>query len=82
MEGVSSLLADGFTPERTLMFTFGHDEELQGTKGAGEAGRCAALRTRCSSDGDSSGSASGGTGGAGMSYCHPRALQRSGIHRL
>lgn len=36
MEAASALLAEGFKPQRTLMFSFGHDEELGGTKGAGE----------------------------------------------
>lgn len=36
MEGISALLAEGYSPTRTMMFTFGHDEELMGTKGAGE----------------------------------------------
>jgi len=35
MEGISALLAEGYSPTRTLMFAFGHDEELRGTKGAG-----------------------------------------------
>jgi acetylornithine deacetylase/succinyl-diaminopimelate desuccinylase-like protein len=35
LEAVTALLAEGFTPRRTLMFAFGHDEELTGTKGAG-----------------------------------------------
>ena len=35
LEAVSALLSEGFSPQRTLMFVFGHDEELTGTKGAG-----------------------------------------------
>ena len=35
LEAVTSLLAEGFTPQRTLMFAFGHDEELTGSQGAG-----------------------------------------------
>ena len=33
-ESVESLLASGFTPERTLILQFGHDEEVGGVKGA------------------------------------------------
>jgi acetylornithine deacetylase/succinyl-diaminopimelate desuccinylase-like protein len=38
MEAAAALLAEGFKPQRTIMFTFGHDEELTGSKGAGESG--------------------------------------------
>jgi hypothetical protein len=34
MEAASALLEQGFKPHRTLMFAFGHDEELMGL-GAG-----------------------------------------------
>jgi carboxypeptidase PM20D1 len=35
MEAASALLAEDFQPQRTIMFAFGHDEELTGSKGAG-----------------------------------------------
>ncbi len=31
MEGMEALLRQGFTPRRTIMFAFGHDEETQGS---------------------------------------------------
>jgi carboxypeptidase PM20D1 len=34
LEAVSTLLRDGFRPERTLYLSFGHDEEVGGTHGA------------------------------------------------
>ena len=34
LEGLEILLEDGKTPKRTIMFCFGHDEELRGTYGA------------------------------------------------
>ena len=34
LEAVENLLENGFTPQRTLMLTFGHDEEIGGIKGA------------------------------------------------
>ena len=34
METIESLLAQGFTPRRTLYFAFGHDEEIGGLEGA------------------------------------------------
>jgi carboxypeptidase PM20D1 len=36
MEAAESLLAEGFVPSRTLVFAFGHDEEISGEQGAGE----------------------------------------------
>lgn len=36
LEGVETLLARGFEPERTLLLAFGHDEEVGGTRGAAE----------------------------------------------
>lgn len=36
MESTEHLLAEGFTPPRTLMFAFGHDEEIGGRNGAAE----------------------------------------------
>ena len=34
MEAAETLLAEGFTPRRTIMFAFGHDEEISGKAGA------------------------------------------------
>ena len=34
MEAAETLLAEGFTPRRTIMFAFGHDEEISGKVGA------------------------------------------------
>jgi len=34
LEAAESLLAEGFTPARTLVFAFGHDEEISGHEGA------------------------------------------------
>ena len=34
LEAVSSLLKSGFQPERTLLFSFAHDEEIGGAQGA------------------------------------------------
>ncbi|MGE0621709.1 MAG: M20 family peptidase [Pseudomonadales bacterium] len=34
LEAITALLAEGFQPERTLYFSFGHDEEVGGTRGA------------------------------------------------
>ncbi len=36
LEAAESLLAQGFVPARTLVFAFGHDEEISGTEGAGK----------------------------------------------
>ncbi len=36
LEGLELLLEDGRTPKRTILFCFGHDEELRGTYGAYE----------------------------------------------
>jgi carboxypeptidase PM20D1 len=36
LEAVESLLAEGFVPARTLVFAFGHDEEISGLEGAGK----------------------------------------------
>ncbi|MEZ5553119.1 MAG: M20 family peptidase [Pseudomonadales bacterium] len=35
LEAATHLLAEGFTPARTLYFSFGHDEEVGGPNGAG-----------------------------------------------
>ena len=35
LEAISELLRDGFRPTRTIYFSFGHDEEIGGTNGAG-----------------------------------------------
>lgn len=34
LEAAEALLAAGFTPKRTILFAFGHDEEVGGTEGA------------------------------------------------
>lgn len=36
LEAAESLLAEGFVPQRTLVFAFGHDEEISGAEGAGK----------------------------------------------
>ncbi len=36
LEAAESLLAQGFVPARTLVFAFGHDEEISGKDGAGK----------------------------------------------
>ena len=36
LEAAESLLAEGFVPPRTLVFAFGHDEEIGGEEGAGK----------------------------------------------
>ena len=35
LESAESLLAEGFVPSRSLVFAFGHDEEISGKQGAG-----------------------------------------------
>jgi carboxypeptidase PM20D1 len=44
MEAVETLLADGYTPQRTLYLAFGHDEEIFGDQGAAHI--AALLRSR------------------------------------
>ena len=39
LEAMESLLKDGFTPERTLIFSFAHDEEIGGEEGAANIAR-------------------------------------------
>ena len=39
MEAVEALLAQGFTPRRTVYLAFGHDEEVRGIRGAHANGR-------------------------------------------
>ena len=39
LEATEKLLASGFVPRRTLMFAFGHDEELMGTRGGEQIAR-------------------------------------------
>jgi carboxypeptidase PM20D1 len=34
LEAAEALLAEGFTPQRTVVFAFGHDEEISGKSGA------------------------------------------------
>jgi len=36
LEAAAALLAEGYKPQRTLLFAFGHDEEVGGWQGAGE----------------------------------------------
>ena len=36
LEAVDALLAQGFSPSKTVVFAFGHDEEIGGRAGAGE----------------------------------------------
>lgn len=35
MESVEALIAAGYTPQRTLIMSFGFDEEISGREGAG-----------------------------------------------
>lgn len=35
LEAAGALLDEGWRPERTLLFAFGHDEEVGGLQGAG-----------------------------------------------
>ncbi len=44
LEAVEYLLAQGVTPKRTVYLAFGHDEEIGGTKGAGEIAATLAKR--------------------------------------
>ncbi len=39
LEGAEALLEQGFSPERTIILGFGHDEEIDGEFGASEIGR-------------------------------------------
>ncbi|MEH6557145.1 MAG: M20 family peptidase [Oceanicoccus sp.] len=39
MEAAEALLSQGFQPQRTVYFSFGHDEEVSGLSGAGEIAR-------------------------------------------
>ena len=39
LEAAESLLAEGFTPRRTMVFAFGHDEEISGKQGAAAIAR-------------------------------------------
>lgn len=39
LEAMEHLLANGFTPKRTLYFSFGHDEEIGGEQGAAQVAR-------------------------------------------
>jgi carboxypeptidase PM20D1 len=43
-EAVERLLADGYTPKRTVLLAFGHDEEVGGARGAGEIAKLLASR--------------------------------------
>lgn len=36
LEAATALLQEGYKPTRTLLFAFGHDEEIGGSAGAGE----------------------------------------------
>jgi len=44
LEATEKLLSEGFTPERTVYLSFGHDEEISGVRGAGTI--AATLRER------------------------------------
>jgi carboxypeptidase PM20D1 len=44
LESAESLLAEGFQPQRTLLFAFGHDEELGGAEGASQTAKLLASR--------------------------------------
>jgi len=44
LEAAEALLADGFTPERSIVFAFGHDEEISGKGGAGKMAEVMAQR--------------------------------------
>jgi carboxypeptidase PM20D1 len=44
LEAAESLLAEGFAPRRTLLFAFGHDEEVGGAEGAARIAALLAAR--------------------------------------
>jgi carboxypeptidase PM20D1 len=44
LEAAESLLGEGFVPERTVVFAFGHDEEIGGKEGAGKMAELMAQR--------------------------------------
>jgi carboxypeptidase PM20D1 len=44
LESTEMLLAEGFRPKRTVMFAFGHDEELGGFQGASQTAKLLASR--------------------------------------
>ena len=45
LEAVEHLLGNGFQPKRTVYLAFGHDEELDGPRGAGEIAKLLAERS-------------------------------------
>lgn len=48
LEAVERLLAEGFTPRRTIYLAFGHDEEIGGSQGAAQMAKLLAERgARC-----------------------------------
>jgi len=44
LEAVERLVAQGYTPKRTVLLAFGHDEEVSGNHGAGEIAKLLASR--------------------------------------
>ncbi|MEX2397202.1 MAG: M20/M25/M40 family metallo-hydrolase, partial [Balneolales bacterium] len=44
MEGVEYLISEGYQPERTIYFAFGHDEETGGERGAAQVAKVLAKR--------------------------------------
>jgi carboxypeptidase PM20D1 len=44
LESAESLLAEGFQPRRTILFAFGHDEEIGGLEGAAQTARLLSSR--------------------------------------